>query len=314
VSQFFKEVLDMPTPANRLVSANGQPSIIELSWHADGRTMLAVGQPPLVLLVGEPGSGKTTFAHHAAFQATGKSPIVLSGTPESEQSHLFGRWTLTGEETCFIDGPLPSALKEGRWLVIEEFSQIPIECRASLLPLRDQAEIANPLNGEVLPVPPEFRLIATSNSETLTCRKNSGIAKVLFDGFLVLEVPELDDIQVGRFLRHHHPKVSKRRVGRVLKLWNEYRGLNTKGSSGKSHLSYRAAAHLMALLERGMTESRAVQIALVNKFLATDSDLFEAAKLKNSISNDPEESNATNNPSVDHSGSADKANEAGDES
>jgi MoxR-like ATPase len=279
----------MSTTVQRLQPArNGQSAILDLSWHADARVLLEVGKPPLILLVGEPGCGKTTFAKHAAEQITGRPPLVLSGSPEAEQSHLFGRWTLAGDETRFIDGPLPAALKSGRWLLIEEFSQIPIECRASLLPLRDQDEISNPLTGEVLPIPPEFRLIATSNSETLTCRKNTGIARVLYDGFLVLEVPELDDIQVGRFLHHHFPHAGKPRVARVLKLWNEYRSLTSKGVSAKGQLSYRAAAHLMSLLEKGMDEVRAVQVALVNKFLASDQDLFSAAKLKNSISNSEE--------------------------
>jgi nitric oxide reductase NorQ protein len=280
----------MTTTANRSQSVKDQPRILDLSWHADARMLLEIGKPPLVLLVGEPGCGKTTFARAAAIHYTARPPKTLSGSPETEQSHLFGRWTLSGNETRFIDGPLPVALKDNSWLLIEEFSQIPIECRASLLPLRDQDEITNPLNGEVLSVPPEFRLIATSNSESLTCRKNTGIAKVLYDGFFALEIPELDDIQVARFLRHHFPKASKHLVERVLALWNEYRNLNSRGASGKSLLSYRAAAHLMSLLERGMDEARAVQIALVNKFLAGDPDLFSAAKLKNSISDAAEDS------------------------
>lgn len=270
-------------------TGNGQPRILDLNWHADARTLLEIGEPPLVLLVGEPGSGKTTGARFFASQYTARPPRILSGSPETEQSHLFGRWTLVGQETRFIDGPLPAALKEGSWLLIEEFSQIPIECRSALLPLRDQNEITNPLNGEVLSVPPSFRLIATSNSESLTCRKNTGIAKVLYDGFLTLEIPELDDIQIGRFLRHHFPKASRHRVERVLALWNEYRSLTSRGATGKSLLSYRAASHLMSLLERDMDEVRAVQIALVNKFLAGDPDLFSAAKLKNSISDTAED-------------------------
>ena len=126
--------------------------------------------------------------------------------------------------------------------------------------------------------------MAISNFESLTCRKNAGIAKVLYDGFYILEVPELDDDQVTRRLGHQFSSADPRQVGRVLELWNEYRGLSNRGSSGRSHLSYRAAAHLMALLERGVPEPRAVQIALVNKFLPSDADLFSAAKLKNSIS------------------------------
>jgi MoxR-like ATPase len=279
----------MTLTTNRMESLNGQPNILELPWHSDARMLLDVGEPPLVLLAGEPGTGKTTFARHIAERYTGRPPLVLSGSAEAEQSHLFGRWTLAGEETRFIEGPLPASLKGDKWLLIEEFSQIPLECRSSLLPLRDQKEITNPLNGEAIAIPASFRLIATSNSETLTCRKNTGIAKVLYDGFLVLEVPELDDEQVGRFLRHHFRQANKRRVGRVLKLWNEYRDLTSKGSSGKNHLSYRAASHLLALLEMGMDEVRAGQIALVNKFLASDPDLFGAAKLKNSISS-PEHS------------------------
>ena len=126
---------------------HGQSHIMSMAWHADAEAMLGVNRPPLVMLVGEPGTGKTTFARHAAIKHTGKPPLILSGTPETEQSHIFGRWTLAGEETRFCDGPLPSALKTHRWLVIEEFSQVPLECRASLLPLRDQDEITNPLNG-----------------------------------------------------------------------------------------------------------------------------------------------------------------------
>jgi hypothetical protein len=78
--------------------------------------------------------------------------------------------------------------------------------------------------------------------------------------------------------------VNKKRVARVIQLWNEYRELTGRGSSGRGQLSYRAASHLMALLERGLDETRAVQIALVNKFLASDPDLFSAAKLKNTVS------------------------------
>ena len=262
--------------------------ILEMAWHADAYTILHVGRPPLLLLVGEAGTGKTTLARSAALRLTGLPPIVLSGSPETEQSHLFGRWTLAGQETRFCDGPLPTALKTGRVLVIEEFSQIPLECRASILPLRDQKEITNPLNGEVLGIPEVFRLIATSNCESLTCRRNSGIAKVLYDGFQVLEVPELDEVHVEKLLRFRFPRKSKQRIGRVLKLWQEYRDLTCKGASGKNHLSYRAAEHLLLLLEEGLDETRAVQIALVNKFLPADQDLFSAAKLKNSVSGEPE--------------------------
>ncbi|MEJ7595772.1 MAG: AAA family ATPase [Planctomycetaceae bacterium] len=266
-------------------SASESPQrIVKFRWHDEARVLLEIGTPPLVLLVGDPGVGKTTFARHVAADMTGQEPLVLSGSPEIEQSHLFGRWTLTGNETRFIDGPLPLALKSGRWLIAEEFSLIPLEVRALLLPLRDQAEITNPMTGDVLEIPAKFRLVCTSNSESLTCRKNAGISKVLYDGFYVLECGELSNAHVLELLQFHFPQCANERRNRVLELWNEYRDFSSKGSSGKSHLSYRAADHLMRLLQAGLSEDRAVQIALVNKFLPSDADLFSAAQLKNSIS------------------------------
>ena len=257
--------------------------IVALKWHRTVDMLLQIGRPPLVLLVGEPGTGKTTYSRNASQVATGKKPLVLSGSPEMEQGHLFGRWTLAGEETRFLDGPLPMALKQETWLLIEEFSQIPLECRSALMPLRDQTEITNPLTGELLSIPESFRLVATSNSETLTCRKNSGIAKVLYDGFQIVEIPELSDEQVAAFLRHQFPNTEASRLKRVLAVWNEWREFSSKGSSGKSHLSYRAAEHLAHLLEAGMDEAQAIQVALVNKFLPSDADLHSAAKLKNTL-------------------------------
>jgi cobaltochelatase CobS len=269
--------------------------VLPQRWHRDADIVLESGQPPLLLLVGEPGSGKTTYAHDVARRMTGKAPVVVSGSPETEQSHLFGRWTLTGDGTRFIDGPLPISLKSGRYLVIEEFSQVPLECRASLLPCRDQTEIANPFTNEVLSISPEWRLIATSNSESLTCRKNAGIARVLYSGFQIIETDELRDDDVVSFLRNDFPDATVTRMKRVLALWNEYRELTHSGSSGKAHLNYRAASHLLTLLEHGMAEHRAIEIALIGKFLPSDPELHSVAKLRNSVSSNDAAPTASEN-------------------
>lgn len=275
---------------NRVPSArNGQPGILDLPWHAPARIMLKVPGRRMNLWVGEPGTGKTLFANHVAIQHTGSSPEVIQGTPTREPEHIWGYKDFEGDRVVFRDGPLPASLKNGRWLIIEDASLIPLEIRADLLPLRSEASITNPITREVLPIPESFRCICTSNSEVLTCRKNTGIAQILYDGMLILEVPEVDDIQVGRFLRHHFPAATKEQVECVLKRWNEYRDLTSKGATGKGQLSYRAASDLMDLLLQGMDEVSAVQIALVNKFLAGDQDLFSAAKLKNSISSPSDE-------------------------
>src|SRR5262249_23209867 len=146
---------------------NGRPAILDLPWHAHARTMLKIKRRRMNLWVGEPGTGKTTFAKHVALQTTGSEPEEIQGTPTREPEHIWGYKDFEGDRLDFRDGPLPSALKNGRLLVIEDFSLIPVEIRSDLLPLRDQEAITNPFTKEVLPIPDSFRCICTSNSEVL---------------------------------------------------------------------------------------------------------------------------------------------------
>lgn len=261
---------------------NGSKALIDLAWHPSFRVMCATHR--LVYAAGEPGTGKSFFARHLAREVAGKEPEVLYGSPVTEITELFGRWILAGEETRFCDGHLPLALKEGRWLIVEEFSLIPMELRTSLMRLRGETRITNPLNGENLPVPDNFRMVALSNKESLACRRNSETLRALFSDFMILEVPPLGEKEVKLFLQFHYPQAHEDRVERVVQLWNRFRYVETDGDQGtpKGALSYRAASHLIALLEAGMDEDTAVRVALVNQYI-TDSDRHSAAQLKQSI-------------------------------
>ena len=257
-------------------------SILERPWFEVVRRLIA--RHRLVLLVGEPGVGKTTFAFDAARRRTGRDPIVLAGSPETELPHIVGYRTLDGDGTRFEDGPLMRALKAGAWLLVEEFNLIPLEARMQFLHLRGAESLTNPVTGEVVPIPPEFRLIATGNPESLACRRNAGIARALFDDFLIFDVPPLESRDVEATLRFHFPRVGPERIARVLECWEDYRSIAAKSGEGEPEhlLSYRAAAHLLGLLEDGLAEDVAVRVALANKYM-TDPDLYATAKLKSSL-------------------------------
>jgi len=115
----------------------------------------------------------------------------------------------------------------------------------------------------------------------MSCKRNVGIARALYDDFQILEVPPLPTPLVRRLLANKFPDVADERIDHVIELWDDYRQISTRKSedSGGSYLTFRAAAHLCGLLEEGLDENQAVRVALVGKFLPDD-DLHTAAVLK----------------------------------
>src|SRR5690606_30066684 len=121
---------------------------------------------------GEPGVGKSFFTRHLARKLSGRDPVVIYGSPVTDVLQLFCHQTLTASETGYCDGPLPTALKQGRFLIIEEFALIPVEVRDELLALRSgETRILNKINKEWLEIPEGFRCICVSNPENIRCRR-----------------------------------------------------------------------------------------------------------------------------------------------
>ena len=82
-------------------SPNGQPAILDLPWHAHARTMLNIKTRRMNLWVGEPGTGKTTFAKYVVVQNTGSEPEEIQGTPTREPEHIWGYKDLEGDRLLF---------------------------------------------------------------------------------------------------------------------------------------------------------------------------------------------------------------------
>lgn len=199
-----------------------------------------------------------------------------------------------GGTVQWVDGPLPRSLKSGKkWLIVEDLSAIPAEVRSIFLPLRDRDYFVNCLNGgEVIPIPANFRCICTSNEET-SCRKTG--LRILFDGILCLDIPDLDDKYAREMLKQHFPNCKSKNFTIAFKYWREFRDIVHKGASAKTHLSFRSLVDCLSLLEFGsgadaavggarkMPVYRALQIAYRNKFLPVDKDLYDVVDIKISV-------------------------------
>jgi cobaltochelatase CobS len=118
-----------------------------------------------VILTGHKGTGKTsTFTELAARVS---QPVLRSNmNGQTTISDFVGTWTATGGETVWVDGALPTAMRRGYWLIIDE-----VDCAepAILAVLNSVAEKNGTLflkekGNEVVTPHDNFRLLCTANT------------------------------------------------------------------------------------------------------------------------------------------------------
>jgi hypothetical protein len=258
-----------------------QRPLVELSWHRLMRTICQVHR--LLYAVGPPACGKSTFARRLAHELSKKRPLVLYCSPLTELTELFGQWRWDSEGMRFVDGKLPRALKQGRILICEEFASLPPEVKICFMALRGEQIITNPLNGEEIRIPGQFRCICLGNKEAVTCSRRADTMWALFSAMMFIEVPPLQRRDIEAFLQYRFPDAETELVGRVASLYEHFQQVSTNGQARENAgLSFRAAEQLMKLLRAGVAEIEATRIALVNGHIV-DEDLHQAAQLKHSL-------------------------------
>lgn len=124
----------------------------------------ALLSPSPILVHGLPGSGKTSLVYDFARELGKDSTMVtLHLNEQTDAKILIGAYSTGSSPDSFTwrPGVLTTAVREGRWVFIEDLDRAPNEVISVILPLIERRELYIPSRGEIVRAMQGFRLIAS---------------------------------------------------------------------------------------------------------------------------------------------------------
>ncbi|KAI9678963.1 MAG: hypothetical protein M1829_001948 [Trizodia sp. TS-e1964] len=154
----------------RIASSHSKPSSL-IPTPTTIENMRNLAQALLVsnsiLLSGYSGSGKTAIIRDLARELNAdKNMLTLHLNEQTDAKLLLGLYTTASTPGSFEwrPGVLTTAVKEGRWVLIEDFDHAPTEVISVILPLIERGELFIPNRNETISSARGFKIIATMRS------------------------------------------------------------------------------------------------------------------------------------------------------
>lgn len=195
-----------------------------------------------ILLTGLAGSGKTLLTRHFAWQLNKLDTMVtLHLNEQSDAKLLIGMYATGAKPGTFSwrPGVLTTAVREGRWVFIEDLDRAPNEVISTLLPLIERGELLIPSRGETVRAARGFRIIATMRS-THNVRGHEIVPRQNMIGHrfwnaITVFMPQLGEFE--QILHAKYPTLQKHLSGimrvysRLLELYTDPRFSSENGTS-----------------------------------------------------------------------------------
>ena len=222
-------------PEHPAVPPADEQYIFRQATLSDLFTWYLLGERSLYL-TGPTGCGKSSVIIEVAARLNIPLWNVVAHS-RLETPELIGGYRLnTGGGMDFVPGPLLTAMKEGGWFLLDEIDLLDPSTTAGLNGVAEGRPLTIPETGEVVTAQPEFRLIATANSN------GAGDATGLYQGVLRQNLAFLDRfymIEVGypdpeiekNILTTVAPSVGSDIRERMVEIANEIRALFIKGEA-----------------------------------------------------------------------------------
>ena len=196
----------------------------------------AIREPKPLLITGLSGSGKSAIIQDIARELNKDSKMLtLHLNEQTDAKLLIGMYTSTKTPGSFgwQPGVLTTAVKEGRWVLIEDLDRAPAEVISILLPLLEREEMYLQNSGKSIHASPGFKLISTIRTNLKTSgRENMPGKNILglrhWEHVSLLPLSE-DDLQ--SIILHKFPILHKY-MPRILSLYTNLSSLSN-GCSGQ---------------------------------------------------------------------------------
>ncbi|CZT51110.1 related to midasin (AAA ATPase) [Rhynchosporium secalis] len=153
-----------------LPRSNGPPSqpstLVQTATTSENRENFAksiLSSSP-ILLHGLAGSGKTSLVNDFARELGMDSDMItLHLNEQTDAKMLIGMYASGSKPGSFIwrAGVLTTAVREGRWVFIEDLDRAPNEVISVILPLIERGELLIPSRGETIKAGRGFKLLAS---------------------------------------------------------------------------------------------------------------------------------------------------------
>ncbi|KAL6070950.1 Midasin [Balamuthia mandrillaris] len=194
---------------------------------------LAVCQGQPILLEGVTGAGKTALIEELATLALHhpRDLIRIHLGDQTDAKVLLGTYVCTDVpgEFRWQAGALTQAVREGRWIVIEDIDMAPLEILSVLIPLLETRQLFIPGRGEVVCAPKSFQLFATQTLLPGNASSSSQNARLLGNFWTRVIVDPLTSEELSEVLRIKYPEIASL----VPQFMETYLALTRTASSNK---------------------------------------------------------------------------------
>ncbi len=192
-----RQVLAYVTGTKKPVKAtlDGQPREVPITrkfFGDDGiveRAIVTLASERALLLVGEPGTGKSWLSEHLAAAISGCSTLTIQGTAGTTEEHVKYGWNVArviaeGPRTeNLIPSPTMVAMRSGALLRFEEITRCVTDVQDALVSILSDKAIAVPElpDANMIWAKPGFNVIATANTRDQGVNELSAALKRRFN-------------------------------------------------------------------------------------------------------------------------------------